>query len=29
MGVAFTALGEEQRRAIEAFCGERPAMFHE
>jgi len=29
MGVAFTALGDEERQAIEAFCAERPALFHE
>jgi type IV pilus assembly protein PilZ len=29
MGVAFTHLGEEARAAIEAFCSERPALFHE
>jgi uncharacterized protein (TIGR02266 family) len=29
MGVAFTHLGEDERKAIEAFCSERPALFHE
>lgn len=29
MGVAFTRLGDEERAAIEAFCSERPALFHE
>lgn len=29
MGVAFTELGDEERLAIEAFCAERPALFHE
>jgi uncharacterized protein (TIGR02266 family) len=29
MGVAFTALGDEERQAIEAFCADRPALFHE
>jgi len=29
MGVAFTTLGDEERLAIEAFCAERPALFHE
>jgi uncharacterized protein (TIGR02266 family) len=29
MGVAFTRLGDDERREIEAFCSERPALFHE
>jgi uncharacterized protein (TIGR02266 family) len=29
MGVAFTSLGDEERQAIEAFCAERPALFHD
>lgn len=29
MGVAFTRLGDEERQAIEAFCSDRPALFHE
>jgi uncharacterized protein (TIGR02266 family) len=29
MGVAFTQLGDDERAAIEAFCSERPALFHE
>jgi type IV pilus assembly protein PilZ len=29
MGVAFTQLGDDERKAIEAFCSERPALFHE
>jgi uncharacterized protein (TIGR02266 family) len=29
MGVAFTRLGDDERKAIEAFCAERPALFHE
>jgi uncharacterized protein (TIGR02266 family) len=29
MGVAFMQLGADERREIEAFCAERPALFHE
>jgi uncharacterized protein (TIGR02266 family) len=28
MGVAFTHLGDDERQAIEAFCSERPPLFH-